>query len=111
MEPSEPSRGRWLGRLSPPASSLLYDDTGTLLALWFDESGASGMLEDFADTLTSAGRALEVHAGTNLLCDGLTLKEGWKSHFSMSQMKETVTPEHQGAVGLKVEARNQRSWR
>lgn len=56
-----------------PASSILYNDAGTLLALWFEESGACGVLEDFADTLTSAGRALEVHAGTNFLCDGLTL--------------------------------------
>lgn len=76
---SEPTHGNHvprLGRLLPPATSILYNDTDTLLALRFEESSAGCVLEDFADTLTSASRALEVHACTNLLCDGLTLKEG-----------------------------------
>ncbi len=78
----EPSRGTWLCTLLPSASSVLYNDADTLLALWFEKSGTSGVLEDFADTLTSAGGALEVHPGTNFLCDGLTLKEGRESHLA-----------------------------
>lgn len=78
---SEPGRGTWLGRLLPSASSILYNDTDALLALGFEESRACGVLEDFADTFTSAGRALEVHAGTNFLCDGLTLKERREGHL------------------------------
>jgi hypothetical protein len=37
------------------------------------ESSTSGSLEDFADTLVGAGRALEVLVGANLLADFLTL--------------------------------------
>ena len=57
------------------ASSVLYYDTDTLLALRLKESGASSVLEHFADAFTGAGRALEVRAGTNFLRDGLTLTE------------------------------------
>jgi hypothetical protein len=38
------------------------------------ESSTSGSLEDFADTLVGAGRALEVLVGANLLADFLTLQ-------------------------------------
>ena len=84
---SEPNRGTMLGRLLP-AILVLYDHADTPLALWFEESGTGGVLEDFADTFTCTGRALEVHAGTNLLCDGLTLKGTWKDHISISEIKE-----------------------
>lgn len=42
------------------------------------ESSTSGSLEDFADTLVGAGRALEVLVGANLLANFLTL------HFYIS---------------------------
>ena len=38
------------------------------------QSGASGVLEDLADTLVGLGRALEVLVGTNLLANLLTLR-------------------------------------
>lgn len=52
-----------------------------LLASARQKGGAGSVLEDFSDTLTSLGRALEVLVGTDLLTNVLTLLRRFPSQF------------------------------